>query len=68
MRRSILKFAAAAIAVSSFAFNATAQELQQQTWKVAVPTGERSWFGGLHKWWGSEVEKRSEGKIKIQFF
>jgi TRAP-type C4-dicarboxylate transport system substrate-binding protein len=68
MRRSILKFAAVAIAVSSFAFNATAQELQQQTWKVAVPTGERSWFGGLHKWWGSEIEKRSEGKIKIQFF
>jgi TRAP-type C4-dicarboxylate transport system substrate-binding protein len=68
MRRSFLKLAAAAIAVSSFAFNATAQDIQQQTWKVAVPTGERSWFGGLHKWWGSEVEKRSEGKIKIQFF
>jgi TRAP-type C4-dicarboxylate transport system substrate-binding protein len=68
MRRSILKFAAVAMAVSSFTFNATAQELQQQTWKMALPTAERSWFGGLHKWWGTEVEKRSGGKIKIQYF
>jgi TRAP-type C4-dicarboxylate transport system substrate-binding protein len=68
MRRSILKFAAVAMAVSAFTFNATAQELQQQTWKMALPTAERSWFGGLHKWWGTEVEKRSGGKIKIQYF
>ena len=68
MRRLILKMATVALAASSMAFSATAQELQQQTWKMAVPTGEKSWFGELHKWWGSEVEKRSGGKIKIQYF
>ena len=29
---------------------------------------ENSWFGNLHKWWASEVEKRSGGKIKVQIF
>jgi len=38
------------------------------TWKMAIPVGEKSWFGGMHKWWGSEVEKRSGGKIKVQYF
>ena len=68
MRRFVLKIAAAAITAATLSFSATAQELQQQTWKMSTPTGEKSWFGDLHKWWGSEVEKRSGGKIKIQYF
>ena len=68
MRRLLLKTVATVLAALSIGTAAVAQELQQQTWKVAVPTAEKSWFGELHKWWGSEVEKRSGGKIKIQFF
>jgi TRAP-type C4-dicarboxylate transport system substrate-binding protein len=68
MRRLILKTAAAVLAAFAIQTTAVAQTLQQQTWKVAVPTAEKSWFGELHKWWGTEVEKRSGGKIKIQFF
>ena len=68
MRRLFMKLATATLISSCFSIAATAQELQPQTWKMAVLTGEKSWFGDLHKWWGSEVEKRSGGKIKIQFF
>jgi TRAP-type C4-dicarboxylate transport system substrate-binding protein len=45
-----------------------AQEFKPQTWKMAIPVGERSWFGQMHRWWGAEVEKRSGGRIKIQYF
>ena len=68
MRRLMLKVVA--IAITSLALSSTvlAEELKQQTWKVAIPTGEKGWFGDMHKWWGKEVEKRSGGKIKIQFY
>jgi TRAP-type C4-dicarboxylate transport system substrate-binding protein len=36
--------------------------------KVASPTPEKGWFGEMHKWWAQEVEKRSKGEIKAQFF
>ena len=36
--------------------------------KVASPTPEKGWFGDMHKWWAQEVEKRSKGEIKAQFF
>jgi TRAP-type C4-dicarboxylate transport system substrate-binding protein len=36
--------------------------------KVASPTPEKGWFGDIHKWWASEVDKRSKGQIKAQFF
>ena len=67
MRRLFMKLATATLIASSFSIAASAQELQPQTWKMAILTGEKSWFGDLHKWWGSEVEKRSGGKIKIQY-
>ena len=54
MRRLILKTAAAVLAAFAIQTTSVAQTLQQQTWKVAVPTAEKSWFGELHKWWGSE--------------
>ena len=63
MKRLFIKLATATLIASSFPITVLAQELQQQTWKMAIPTGEKSWFGDLHKWWGSEVEKRSGGKI-----
>ena len=42
--------------------------MAQTTLKVATPTPEKGWFGDIHKWWGQEVEKRSNGEIKVQFF
>lgn len=68
MKRLFIKLATATLIASSFPITVLAQELQPQTWKMAIATGEKSWFGDLHKWWGSEVEKRSGGKIKIQYF
>ena len=68
MKRLFIKLATATLIASSLPITVLAQELQQQTWKMAIPTGEKSWFGDLHKWWGTEVEKRSGGKIKIQYF
>jgi TRAP-type C4-dicarboxylate transport system substrate-binding protein len=68
MKRLFIKLATATLIASSFPITVLAQELQPQTWKMAIPTGEKSWFGDLHRWWGSEVEKRSGGKIKIQYF
>lgn len=41
---------------------------QPVTWKMAIPVGEKSWFGEMHKWWGGEVEKRTAGRIKVQYF
>jgi TRAP-type transport system periplasmic protein len=45
-----------------------AQQLKPMTLKMADMAGENTWFGKQHKWWASEVEKRSEGKIKVQIF
>lgn len=41
---------------------------QTHVWKIAEPIPEKSWFGNLHKWWAQEVEKRSKGQIKVQFY
>ncbi len=38
------------------------------TLKFADTVPEKSFYGGLHKWWASEIEKRTGGKIKIQIF
>lgn len=38
------------------------------TLKFADTVPEKSWYGDQHKWWASEVEKRTGGKIKIQIF
>lgn len=45
-----------------------AQELKPMTLRMANAVAENSWFGKQHKWWMSEVEKRSGGKIKVQMF
>jgi TRAP-type C4-dicarboxylate transport system substrate-binding protein len=45
-----------------------AQELKPQTLRMANVVTENSWFGKQHKWWASEVEKRSGGKLKVQIF
>jgi TRAP-type C4-dicarboxylate transport system substrate-binding protein len=68
MRRTLLKSLVALGLATGLASNAMAQELQPQTWKMAIPVGEKSWFGEMHKWWGAEVEKRSGGRIKVQYF
>ena len=36
--------------------------------KYADAVVENSWFGNHHKWWASEVEKRSNGRVKVQIF
>ncbi len=45
-----------------------AESFQPITLKYADAVVEKSWFGNHHKWWASEVEKRSNGKIKVQIF
>jgi TRAP-type transport system periplasmic protein len=45
-----------------------AQEFKPMTLRFADTVPEKSFYGGLHKWWASEVEKRTGGKIKIQIF
>lgn len=64
MKRTLMKICIAAGIGLTMAGTAIAQV----TLKVATPTPERGWFGDIHKWWGQEVEKRSNGEIKIQFF
>ena len=63
-------FIALGLALTVFAFSTTcvAQELKPMTLKMANAVAENSWFGKQHKWWASEVEKRTGGKVKVQIF
>jgi TRAP-type C4-dicarboxylate transport system substrate-binding protein len=45
-----------------------AQEFKPMTLRFADVVPEKSFYGELHKWWASEVEKRTGGKIKVQIF
>lgn len=56
-----LAAAGMALAVCGAALSATVL-------KVASPTPEKGWFGDMHKWWGQELEKRTKGQLKAQFF
>ncbi len=39
------------------------------TWKMAMPAvGPNGIIGQAYQWWGQEVEKRTQGRVKIQFF
>jgi TRAP-type transport system periplasmic protein len=38
------------------------------TLKFSSPLAESSWFGQNHKWFCDELEKRTDGRIKIQIF
>ena len=51
-----------------FSATSMAQVAKPMTLKMANAVAETSWFGNMHKWWASEVEKRSGGKIKVQIF
>ena len=44
------------------------EKLQPITLKFADSIVENSWFGQQHKWWASEVGKRTGGKVKVQIF
>ena len=69
MKRSFLK--ALGVGAVAYAINPAglyAQQVQQQTWRMAIPVPEKSWFGEMHRWWGNEVEKRSGGKITVTYF
>jgi len=52
----------------ALAVPAAAQELKPQTLKMANVVPEGSWFGRQHKWWVSEVQKRTGDKMKVQVF
>ena len=69
-RVSILFVIALGLTLTVFTFSTTcvAQELKPMTLKMANAVAENSWFGKQHKWWASEVEKRTGGKIKVQIF
>src|SRR5688572_25291621 len=62
-RQLVLAALAAALAVP-----VAAQEVKPQTLKMANVVPEGSWFGRQHKWWVSEVEKRTGQKLKVQIF
>lgn len=66
MQRIATQLAAAALA-ATLALPAMAQP-KPQTMKMANVVPEGSWFGRQHKWWATEVEKRTAEKIKIQVF
>src|SRR5688572_27725250 len=71
MHRIIQPLAVAAVAASlavTLAFPAAAQQAKAQTLKMANVVPENSWFGRQHKWWVSEVEKRTGNQIKVQIF
>jgi TRAP-type C4-dicarboxylate transport system substrate-binding protein len=38
------------------------------TLKYASPVPPKSWVGGQQQWWASELEKRTNGRVKVQFF
>ena len=61
------QIAVAALA-AALALPGMAQELKPQTLKMANVVPEGSWFGRQHKWWVSEVEKRTGDKLKVQIF
>jgi TRAP-type C4-dicarboxylate transport system substrate-binding protein len=61
------QIAVAALA-AALALPGMAQELKPQTLKMANVVPENSWFGRQHKWWVSEVEKRTGDKLKVQIF
>src|SRR5687767_3322872 len=63
--RTQLAVATLALALAS---PASAQQLKPQTLKMANVVPENSWFGRQHKWWVSEVEKRTGDKLKVQIF
>ena len=67
MHRIGKQMAAATLALA-LALPAFAQQAKPQTLKMANVVPENSWFGRQHKWWVSEVEKRSGQKIKVQIF
>src|SRR5262245_29971631 len=63
-----MQLAAIALLALALAAPGMAQELKPQTLRMANTVGENSWFGRQHKWWASEVEKRTGGKLKVQIF
>src|SRR5919206_22972 len=67
MQRIRTKILVGALA-AALALPAAAQQAKPQTLKMANVVPENSWFGRQHKWWVSEVEKRSGQKIKVQIF
>ena len=64
MHRSTKQLVFAAL-VAALATPAAAQELKPQTLKMANVVPENSWFGRQHKWWVSEVEKRTGNQISL---
>ncbi|RJX29899.1 MAG: hypothetical protein C4525_13555 [Desulfarculus sp.] len=36
--------------------------------KFASPVPPKSWIGQQQQWWGKELEKRTKGRVKVQFF
>jgi TRAP-type C4-dicarboxylate transport system substrate-binding protein len=68
MNRFCTRIVAALSLVFALASPGLAQELKPATLRMANVVTENSWFGKQHKWWASEVEKRSGGKLKVQIF
>jgi len=38
------------------------------TLKFASPVPPKSWVGQQQQWWADQLEKRTKGKVKVQFF
>lgn len=67
---SALISAAVSVSVVIIAFSAcnAAEPFKPVVLKYADTTPQNSWFGQQHQWWADQVEKRTEGKIKIRMF
>lgn len=45
-----------------------AEQAKPVTLRWSLPMPEKSWFGPQYKWWASELEKRTGGRVAAQIF
>jgi TRAP-type C4-dicarboxylate transport system substrate-binding protein len=70
MKRRLMSFfgVTMTIFILTAAMFCTAVYAKTMTLKFASPVPPKSWIGQQQQWWGSEVEKRTNGRVKVQFF
>ena len=64
----VLVLLALLVGATSFSRPASGAEFKGKTLKLAAGLPENSIFGKHFKWWATEVEKRTGGKVKVQIY
>lgn len=61
---------AAAVLLFTVAFHTPAQagDFKPKTLRYATVVPPQSFWGKMQKWWADEVEKRTDGRLKVQIF